>query len=151
MLRINDVATIVANETFLAPPVRYCKSAENFSATFVGRDGTAYAQTLLSLRDIGLAAARSLVGSKGPPDLYSLPLVRFATPMRGITLGKGGTALQRYHIFYTENSRLSPSHFPRDVGDAIPYNRPINCFGIRVGAVIGRPNRLVFLITAIFL
>ncbi len=29
--------------------------------------------TLLSLRDIGLAAARSLGGSKGPPDLYSLP------------------------------------------------------------------------------
>ena len=49
----------------------------------VGRDGTAYAQTLLSLRDIGLAAARSLVGSKGPPDLYSLPTRTLRYPYEG--------------------------------------------------------------------
>ena len=49
----------------------------------VGRDGTAYAQTLLSLCDIGLAAARSLVGSKGPPDLYSLPTRTLRYPYEG--------------------------------------------------------------------
>ena len=49
----------------------------------VGVGGTAYAQTLLSLRDIGLATARSLVGSKGPPDLYSLPTRTLRYPYEG--------------------------------------------------------------------
>ena len=49
----------------------------------IGIGGTAYAQTLLSLCEIGLAAARSLVGSKGPPDLYSLPPRTLRYPYEG--------------------------------------------------------------------
>ena len=45
-----------------------------------GRDD---AKKILSLRDIGLAAARSLVGSKGPPDLYSLPTRTLRYPYEG--------------------------------------------------------------------